>query len=232
MMALRPSYTFELISSASQIAQSLARQQPDLIIADSQLEDAHISEFVEQLGTIPFILATGMSEMQFAEQADKIGAVACLGKPLQPEALFKTIEHILGSRQTSTTSVKSNSGEDKINLDYLNHVSEGDNFFVAEMLKAYIKAIPELTNKMKVAFDKAEYEEMARYAHRFRSTLKAIGLDDKAAICDHIQDVYKQSEVKTELLKSDIGQLVSAATPLVSALQTTLHGLDLDQRSE
>ena len=96
------------VTEAESIAESMAafdRQRPDLITLDIFLPDVDgmqgLHDFRQRSARIPIILISGHTTFELAQEALRLGATDYLGKPFEPEELYKTIRSALVNARSS-----------------------------------------------------------------------------------------------------------------------------------
>ena len=68
----------------------------------------------------------------------------------------------------------------KIDLTYLKNMSAGNRDLVLEMIEIFKNQIDEFTNGMDEHYSKKEYELLGRLAHKAKSSISIMGLNDLA----------------------------------------------------
>ena len=69
---------------------------------------------------------------------------------------------------------------EKINLTYLNEMSDGNNDLIIEMIEIYNNQIPEFITYMEESYNNKNWEQLAAIAHKAKSTVAIVGLNNLA----------------------------------------------------
>jgi len=65
-----------------------------------------------------------------------------------------------------------------VNLSYLENMSGGSPSLVKEMVEIFIEQVPEFTTEMKEFFKKGDYQSLGLLAHKAKSSVAIMGMDD------------------------------------------------------
>ncbi len=69
---------------------------------------------------------------------------------------------------------------EKIDLTYLNEMSAGSNDLIIEMIEIYNTQIPEFINSMETSFNNKDWDRLASIAHKAKSSIAIMGLNNLA----------------------------------------------------
>ncbi len=64
------------------------------------------------------------------------------------------------------------------NLDYLQNITGGDTATIRELILLFIDQIPEFTGNMKKYLEEQKYLELGKVAHKAKSSVMIMGMDD------------------------------------------------------
>ena len=85
-----------------------------------------------------------------------------------------------------------------INLDYLNEVADGDHFFIAELIKAFLMLGLEEIDELKKARTASDWKAVARITHKLKSAAESLGvkvISETASKIEYgIRDVNYQND--------------------------------------
>lgn len=95
----------------------------------------------------------------------------------------------------------------EINLSYLESIADGDREIIKELIVIFLEQIPEFTEGMQSAFEKEDWRMLAGLAHKAKSSVLSIGMNDLGNIdLKNLEliaktfriEVLDQSQAKTE----------------------------------
>jgi len=129
---------------------------------------------------------------------------AFLRKPFSEEMLLTTI---LAVRQNNTSVIYNNSAEEmnnrqtgnqKINLDNLTHISGGDNHFIKQMLTSFNYTTNRGLKEMQEAAQAEQWDTVANLAHKMLPPCRHIGAMELYSLLGRIENsVLKKSQTQT-----------------------------------
>ena len=127
---------------------------------------------------IPIIALTANATAKDIEKCLAAGMVDCIGKPFTPQTLFsmlakynqlRTIKGELNAKNISNIF-------EKIDLTYLQKVSDNNKEFVAEIVNSFITITPNALSDIRSYLQKRDWVKMEREVHKIKPTLSMIGL--------------------------------------------------------
>ncbi len=68
----------------------------------------------------------------------------------------------------------------ELDLTYLESVTDGDNELIQDLLEIFFSQVPEYNEEFKVAFENKDSETLGRIAHKAKSSIAIMGLNDLA----------------------------------------------------
>ncbi|MFH0797338.1 MAG: response regulator [Candidatus Omnitrophota bacterium] len=145
------------------------RHQPDLIFLDLMLPDLNGTEVLKtlkenrQTKSIPVIMLTAKEADESMLQATDLSE-GYIVKPVDIEALKSKIERVLSSRRLSPE--KEPAFDKKVFSDY----AQGDSDFAAELVRSFLKILPEYIAGIEAAINNRNSEELEFSAHRLRGS--------------------------------------------------------------
>ena len=95
----------------------------------------------------------------------------------------------------------------EINLSYLESIADGDREIIKELIVIFLEQIPEFTEGMQSAFEKEDWRVLAGLAHKAKSSVLSMGMNDLGNIdLKNLEliaktfriEVLDQSQTKTE----------------------------------
>ena len=107
-----------------------------------------------------------------------------------------------------------------INLAALDEMFQGDTSFRHALLVKMHGQIPELMNLMAEEFDAQNFDAMGKTAHKLKSTITYLGVEEFRAVLQHIESVCKSGE-----RLEDLGSALMQAQNLREAVMKELTGM-------
>ncbi len=92
------------------------------------------------------------------------------------------------------TSPKPTSHEKFTNIDYLKQVSGGDKTIMEKAISKFIETTPNMLDKMDSLLNQQDYEELAKSAHKLKSSVAMMGMEEILKTIKNIEFVSKSRE--------------------------------------
>ena len=67
------------------------------------------------------------------------------------------------------------------NLDYLKSITEANDAMMRELITIFKEQVAELSVALKDAYDKQDWDNLSKLAHKAKSTVAVVGINDLAA---------------------------------------------------
>jgi len=131
-------------------------------------------------------------------------------KALLKDAIAKPTNHI--------EEFKSNTSH--VDLTYLKTMSGGDKIIILQMVKMFKEQIPEYLSELKKSLQKKDYKNLSESAHKTKSSLNIVGMNDLA-------DLMKSLELKAKR-NEDIDTFQKMIDEFAKALNICI--LELDEK--
>ncbi|MBT3244042.1 MAG: Hpt domain-containing protein [Bacteroidetes bacterium] len=80
------------------------------------------------------------------------------------------------------------------NLDYLESMSMGSQEMINEMIQIFLDQIPEFTNGMKELLAEQKYSELGSLAHKAKSSVAVMGMDELAKVLKTLELTAKNGD--------------------------------------
>ena len=187
----------------------------DLIMMDIQMPEMDgydASEYIRGVMHIstPIIAMTAYAMKGEAEKCIRYGMSDYISKPIDPNDLLeKIIHHSKGLSVIRIPSKKINKlnseppkkikTNNPLNLEYLKEITDGDAGLLLEMLNVFIKSTPPQIATLANAMNTKNWDELKASAHKLKSSLSAIGLNNCLIILKTIEDSALQRKGLEEL---------------------------------
>lgn len=103
---------------------------------------------------------------------------------------------------------------EKINLEYLKEISDGDDSFVEDMIQSFITQTPRMFSEMEEFINYDDYTAAAKQAHKIKPTFEYVGLTETRNKVEILEYALKNGEEKNVIVKmvNDLKPLVESAT--------------------
>lgn len=79
-----------------------------------------------------------------------------------------------------------------INLDYLNEISGGNNGFIADLIDMFFKQIPEYQITLSDLYDKKDWINLGKLAHKAKSAILMVGMNELASDLKKLEENAKE----------------------------------------
>lgn len=87
-----------------------------------------------------------------------------------------------------------------VDLTYLEAMSGDDIELMKEMMGLFISQIPELVNEMRTFYEKQDWISLGKVAHKAKSSVSIMGMDDLAKDMKDFETYSKSDEKKDEFI--------------------------------
>jgi HPt (histidine-containing phosphotransfer) domain-containing protein len=114
----------------------------------------------------------------------------------------------------------------KIDLTYLRNMSAGNKELVLEMIEIFKKQVTEFTEGMDTHYQKEEYELLGRLAHKAKSSISIMGLNDLALELKTFETLAKAGE-QTEKYPSFIENFKRETSDALDELEEVTKNIDI-----
>jgi HPt (histidine-containing phosphotransfer) domain-containing protein len=82
-----------------------------------------------------------------------------------------------------------------INMSYLNSISNGDNSFLRDLIDLFFEQIPDYQEKLKDLNNKKDWQNLAKTAHKAKSAIIMMGMDDIARELKKMEENAKEEKI-------------------------------------
>jgi len=111
-----------------------------------------------------------------------------------------------------------------INMEYLDSVSEGDPEIICEIVIMFKDQSIEIYNEMKSYFSRKNYNSLGLLAHKAKSSVAIMGMNDLALMLTTFELQAKEGK-KSELYESYITRFKSETEAAVKELEDLVNNL-------
>ena len=110
---------------------------------------------------------------------------------------------------------------EKVDLTYLNQMSDGNNELIVEMAEIYKSQIPEFINNLQEAYKNNDWQQLAAIAHKAKSSVAIIGLNNLANELKTLETDAKEG-VNTDNYLKIINNFIETAQASIVELENII----------
>lgn len=177
---------FDIVTNGVQAVEVLKQRadEYDMVLMDIQMPEMDGYMATEKIRydlhlNLPIIAMTAHALAGEKEKCLGAGMDDYISKPINEEQLYKLIhKHALNS---------SNIKASVINIEYLRSLSNGDEDFERNMIKAFSEQMPQELKELKTAIDQKNYKKIRSIAHNMKSTVSYLGLQQLTPLLEQIE---------------------------------------------
>lgn len=114
----------------------------------------------------------------------------------------------------------------KVDLNYLRNMSAGNKELVAEMIDIFANQVSEFVNEMEANYASGEFEKLGKLAHKAKSSISIMGLNDLAADLKKFEKIAKQG-IEQEKYRFYIDRFIEETGEAVLQLNEIKDNLDI-----
>lgn len=189
-------FEYDLVFNGVQAVDALKNQKYDLILMDIQMPemDGHTATKAirnELKSNIPIIAMTAHAMAGEQQKCINSGMNDYISKPIQEDALYNLI-----MKFAPNTGEKQAAPAPKgkvIDLKYIESFSEGNQELKDQMIREFVKRVPDSIATLEKAIDEKNYTSIYRIAHDLKTTVHFLGL---TALIGHM--LQKMEELATQ----------------------------------
>lgn len=172
-------FEFDLVFNGLQAIELLKKQKYDLVLMDIQMPemDGHTATKLirnELRLSVPIVAMTAHAMQGEREKCINSGMDEYISKPLHEETLYSFIMRY--SRPAGKDDNKPAIKAKVINLQYIENFSDGNKELKEEMLREFVKRVPDNLSSMQKAIEEKNYKTIYRIAHDMKTTVHFLGL--------------------------------------------------------
>lgn len=106
----------------------------------------------------------------------------------------------------------------KIDLSYLRDISAGDEELFHELIDMFISQVPEYQMQLQQELSLGEWEQLGRTAHKVKSALTMMGLNDLAMEMKVLEEQAKKG-IETKSYPQSIKRFITETTEAIKELK-------------
>ncbi len=114
----------------------------------------------------------------------------------------------------------------KIDLSYLKNMSAGNKELILEMIGLFKTQVDEFTKGMDEFYEKKEYESLGRLAHKAKSSISIMGLNNLSVELKNFENLAKAGE-KIEKYPAFIANFKKQTSEAINELDEVVKNIDI-----
>ncbi|HNI43772.1 MAG TPA: PAS domain S-box protein [Chitinophagales bacterium] len=178
--------------------EKLQQQRYDIVLMDVQMpvmDGLSATKYIRSelgLTELPILAMTAFATSGEAERTINAGMNDYISKPFNPKKLYKKIvklTHVVQLDNTNwTTNTSNNNNNQRLTkLEFLDEATGGDAELKAKMIQIILRETPEEIANMERFYDQKNWERLRAVAHKFKSAVTYIGLEETKEMVKNIQ---------------------------------------------
>jgi len=113
----------------------------------------------------------------------------------------------------------------KIDLSYLNEISDGDQDFVVSILSTFVEEVPKDIDHINKALEENNIAQVGKLAHKNKSTLQLLGLKNLKSLAFDIEQAAKKDASNPEI-RPDAQSFVKHLSATLPVVRDTLEQIN------
>ena len=201
-----------IVDNGKKAVEAVRNNDYDLVLMDIQMPEMNGFEATEAIrkikekATIPIIAVTANSIKGIQVRYNKSGMNDYLIKPYNEENLFTVIDRMINGQSKNTKKDKMKTSDvtkqPKV-IESLTIMSGGNELYAKKLAEIFIRTSPEMLDNMKVAFANKDWDTLARNAHKFVSSIGALGLQEGTVLVKRLEENSK-NKINFDEIMSDL----------------------------
>lgn len=176
----------------------LQQHRYDIVLMDVQMpvmDGLSATKYIRSelgLTELPILAMTAFATSGEAERTINAGMNDYISKPFNPKKLYKKIVKLTGvvqldNREWAANVSNANNNQRLTKLDFLDEATGGDAELKAKMIQIILRETPEEIADMERFYDQKNWERLRAVAHKFKSAVTYIGLEETKEMVKNIQ---------------------------------------------
>ncbi len=191
-----------IVENGKKAIEAVKMNDYDLILMDIQMPEMNgfeatdvIKKLPPHKAGIPIIAVTANSLRGIGERYKKSGMTDYLIKPYNEEKLFAVIEKVIGAGTSTTKTVDFTTETIKKKssklLESMAEMTCGNELYSKKLAEIFVRTSPEMYTQMEEAFAIKDWDSLARLAHKFASSVGALGMEEAMILVRKMEDSAK-----------------------------------------
>jgi len=175
---------------------------------------------------IPIIALTANLLKGDTEKYLSIGMNDCLSKPIDETKLFQVVSRninkeiptpaILATR--NVTPVTESKNGKLYDLSMIETISGGDESFLKKMMQIFVDTMPQSMQEIQVELKKQDWEKVGKLAHKMKSTIDSMGIEQLKEDIRTIEQNGKKKE-GLEIMPGLIDKVIAVLKQCISEVK-------------
>lgn len=227
-----PSMQIDIANNGREAYEMVKAGKYDIVLMDVQMPEmngldatAAIRGIKGSKSKIPILAFTAYATTGEAEKCLEAGMDDYVSKPVSPDVLAKKIADLLeksGYEFSNRTLPTLPLADDAINLDYFNTLTAGDDGLKVRLMSIMLDETPRELAQLKEYAKNQNFEGLRSTAHKMKSTLQYMGLDDTFEMIKSVEVAAKE---KTDIkaIQAKINTVILSCEAALIELQSALE---------
>jgi CheY-like chemotaxis protein len=196
---------FTLVSNGAEVINNLQNKDYDLILMDIQMPEVDGYVATEKIrndlkSDVAIIAMTAHAMAGEREKCISYGMNDYISKPIKEAELYRLIKKYgkpLEDSNGENGNGKENGNGSVIDLSYLQDLSSGNKDFENQIIRQFIKQVPEEIISLEQAIHQKDFVAMRSLAHNMKSSVSYLGLMHELG--PMLQEIENQAVNETDL---------------------------------
>lgn len=111
-----------------------------------------------------------------------------------------------------------------VDLTYLESISEGNKDFMKEMMDMFMEQVPEFHDAFQKSYDQKDFSALARLAHKAKSSLLMIGMNELAKETKEFEENVKSGKF-TDQYQVFINKFITKSNLAIKELEEIIKNI-------
>jgi len=202
-----------IVENGKKAVEAVKKDDYDMILMDIQMPEMNGFEATEairkldkQKGSIPIIAVTANSLKGINARYNNCGMTDYLIKPYNEENLFTVMDKIINKTSNSASQNQNTESVTKKKISVAENLaimSGGNELYAKKLAEIFVRTSPEILTLMKEAMLNKDWETLGKQAHKFISSIGALGIEEGTTLVRKIEDNAKQ-KINFDTIESDL----------------------------
>ncbi len=172
--------------------------------------------------TVPIVALTASALLDVKRKVLEAGMNDFITKPFDPRELhLKILKYTNKAQKPMDPPAVAPSvavASSYVNLSYLEEISANNQEFIRDMIKLFIRQTPPFIEQFKVACQTADWENIRYLAHKMKSTIATVGINELESVMNQLETLGAQ-----ESNLAEVTQLTAHLEEVCSKAYEELH---------
>ena len=194
----------DIVETVLEATQNTTQYKYDCILSDVKLPDGNGIDFIRTIQqnpkhlnhSTPVIVLTAGASVEQEANISQLNIQKYMMKPFEPIQLASELNQIFETNDYDALTVNQENAVDYKYLERLSKLMRYNKKHMVELLEIYLEQLPNAKQKIQIGINTENWEQVHFEAHKLKSTLKTIGLQELA---DIISAISSQSSARKNL---------------------------------